>query len=89
MISENDFQETGHVFSLTVSAEPDPGILVRVLTYFQILNVVPGNVVAEVRSEEMQRIRIETDGLTAKQVSLIAAKIDQLPSVEAVHWCRL
>ncbi len=43
---------------------------------------------AEVDGEEMQNIRFETDGLTVKQVSLIAAKIGQLPTVEGLHWCR-
>lgn len=89
MINEEHFQEARHAFYLSVSGEPDPSMLVRVLTHFLILNVLPRKVVAELSTEEMQRIRIEANGMTAKQVSVIAAKIDQLPTVERVYWCQL
>lgn len=89
MIGEDDFQELEHDFYLAVSAEPDPGTLVRVLAYFRMLNVVRGSAAAEVCVEEMPRFRIATDGLTVRRVSLLAAKIGQLPTVAGVHSCRL
>jgi hypothetical protein len=89
MIDEGDFEEAPQVFGLSVSTEPDPGTLVCLLSFFQILNVVPRSVAAEVRTEQMQQIRIEAGGITAKQVSVIAAKVDQFPTVLTVHWCRV
>lgn len=89
MINEEHVQEVRHAVCLSVSAERDPSMLVRVLTYFLILNILPRKVVAEFNAEEMQLIRIEANDITAKQVSVIAAKINQLPTVESVHWCQL
>ena len=75
--------------SLRVNAEADPGALARVLTCFQTLNVVPRRVIAEAGTTGTLYIRIDVTGLTERHLSLIAAKIGQVPCVENAYWHRL
>ena len=72
-----------------VNAEADPGALARVLTCFQTLNVVPRRVIAEAGTTGTLYIRIDVTGLTERHLSLIAAKIGQVPCVENAYWHRL
>jgi hypothetical protein len=74
---------------LRVSADGDPGALARVLTCFQTLNVVPRRVIAEVGTTGALYIRVDVTGLTEARLSLIAAKIGQVPCVENAYWHRL
>lgn len=74
---------------LRVSAEADPGALARVLNCFQTLNVVPRRVVAEHGTTGTLYIRIDVSGLTEKHLSIIAAKIGQVPCVANAYWHRL
>jgi len=74
---------------LRVSAESDPGALARVLSCFQTLNVVPRRVVAELGTTGTLYIRVDITGLTERQLSLIAAKVGQVPCVENSYWHRL
>ena len=74
---------------LRVSADADPGALARVLTCFQTLNVVPRRVVAELGTAGMLYIRIDVTGLTEGHLSLIAAKVGQVPCVGNAYWHRL
>lgn len=74
---------------LRVSAEGDPGALARVLTCFQTLNVVPRRVIAEVGTTGTLYIRVDVTGLTEGHLSLIAAKIGQVPCVGNAYWHRL
>ena len=74
---------------LRVSTEADPGALARVLTCFQTLNLVPRRVVAEHGTTGTLYIRIDITGLTERHLSLIAAKIGQVPCVENAYWHRL
>ena len=74
---------------LRVSADADPGALARVLTSFQTLNVVPRRVVAELGTTGTLYIRIDVTGLTEGHLSLIAAKIGQVPCVGNAYWHRL
>src|SRR6185312_693235 len=74
---------------LRVSADADPGALARVLTCFQTLNVVPRRVVAELGTTGMLYIRIDVTGLTEGHLSLIAAKVGQVPCVGNAYWHRL
>ena len=74
---------------LRVSADADPGALARVLSCFQTLNVVPRRVVAELGTTGMLYIRIDITGLTEGHLSLIAAKIGQVPCVGNAYWHRL
>ena len=74
---------------LRVNADADPGALARVLTCFQTLNVVPRRVVAELGTGGTLYIRIDVTGLTEGHLSLIAAKIGQVPCVGNAYWHRL
>jgi hypothetical protein len=74
---------------LRVCAEADPGALARVLNCFQSLNVVPRRVIAEQGTGGALYIRIDVTGLTEGHLSLIAAKIGQVPSVGNAYWHRL
>jgi hypothetical protein len=74
---------------LRVSADADPGALARVLSCFQTLNVVPRRVVAELGTAGMLYIRIDVTGLTEGHLSLIAAKVGQVPCVGNAYWHRL
>ena len=74
---------------LRVNADADPGALARVLTSFQTLNVVPRRVVAELGTTGTLYIRIDVTGLTERHLSLIAAKIGQVPCVGNAYWHRL
>ena len=74
---------------LRVNADADPGALARVLTAFQTLNVVPRRVVSELGTTGMLYIRIDVTGLTESHLSLIAARIGQVPCVGNAYWHRL
>jgi len=74
--------------SLRVNAEADPGALARVLTCFQILNVVPRRVIAEAGTTGTLYIRIDVTGLTERLLSLIASQSGQVPLVEHACWHR-
>lgn len=74
---------------LRVSADADPGALARVLSCFQTLNVVPRRVVAELGTTGMLYIKVDVTGLTERHLSLIAAKVGQVPCVGNAYWHRL
>lgn len=74
---------------LRVSADSDPGALARVLACFQTLNVVPRRVIAELGTTGTLYIRVDVTGLTEKHLSLIAARVGQVPCVGNAYWHRL
>jgi len=74
---------------LRVCADADPAALIRILICFQTLNVVPRRVVAQLGTLETLRVRIHVTHLTEQQLSLIAAKVAQMPSVRNAHWIRI
>lgn len=80
---------TTQALCLRVSADADPGALSRVLSSFQTLNVVPRRVVAELGTSGTLYIRIDVTGLTEGHLTLIAAKIGQVPCVGNAYWHRL
>ena len=89
-LPEAVLQETAtQALCLRVNADADPGALARVLTSFQTLNVVPRRVVAELGTTGTLYIRIDVTGLTERHLSLIAAKIGQVPCVGNAYWHRL
>ncbi len=71
---------------LRVVAQADPATLARVLSYFQILNVVPRRVVAELDPSGAQHIRVETRGVSIHQLAMIGAKLAQHPVVDRADW---
>jgi hypothetical protein len=60
-----------------------------VIQRFQNLNVVPRRICAEFGSDDRVHIEVDVCGMTAEQLSLIASKISQSPSIHRAHWHRL
>ena len=89
MVTEQHPQEPIPALCLRVTAEADPGALTRVVSFFQTLNVVPHRVIAEFGTGDTLHIRIDVAGLTETHLSRIAAKIQQIPSIENAYWHRL
>jgi hypothetical protein len=76
------------VLTLRVAADADPGALARVLERFQNLNLTPRRVIAEWGINHMLHVRLDIAGLSEDRVSLIAAKLGQVPSILTVYWHR-
>ena len=76
------------VLHLRVSAEPDPGVLARVLERFQNLNVVPRRVLADWATTGTLYVEVQISGITEQMLSLIAAKLGQVPSILNAYWHR-
>lgn len=83
---EDPLSESLQVLSLSVTAEADPGALPRLLNNFQQLNVLPRRVVAEYGSDELLHVRIDVAGVSEARLSVMAAKMDQIPSVIRAYW---
>ncbi|MGH8290742.1 MAG: hypothetical protein ACREV7_17295 [Steroidobacteraceae bacterium] len=89
MTNKDELQTTIQALCLRVTAEADPGASARVLAYFQNLNVVPRRVFVEFGTTGSLRIKIEVFGLSERLLSLITAKISQVPAVATAYWHRL
>jgi len=76
------------VLTLRVAADADPGALARVLERFQNLNVTPRRVVAEWGINATLHVQVDIAGLSEERVSLIAAKLGQVPSIVNAYWHR-
>jgi hypothetical protein len=76
------------VLHLRVAAEPDPGVLARVLERFQNLNVVPRRVLAEWATTGTLHVEVQVGGISEDMLSLIAAKLGQVPSILNAYWHR-
>jgi hypothetical protein len=74
---------------LRVTADADPGALARVLERFQNLNVLPRRIVAEFGTNDLLHIQVDVLGLTEERLTLIAAKIGQVPSILNTVWHRV
>ncbi len=75
--------------SLRVTAELEPSALPRVLACFQNLNLIPQRVIAELGTRAEVHIRVDVFGMPEERLSLIAAKIGQMPGVANAYWHRL
>jgi hypothetical protein len=73
---------------LCVVADADPNALARVIERFQNFNVVPRRVIAEFATNDSLHIQVDLFGLPVEQMSLIAAKIGQVPCVVNAYWYR-
>lgn len=71
---------------LRVVADADPGALARVLERLQNINCLPRRVSAEVGTNDMLHVEVDVVGLSAEQLTLIAAKIGQATCVANVYW---
>ena len=74
------------VLYLRVAADADPGALARVLERFQNLNLTPRRVVAEWGTNDTLHVQVDISGVSEERLSLMAAKLGQIPSILNVHW---
>ena len=80
------FQESVSLLRLRVVADPDPTAISSVIGRFQNLNVVPRRIRAEFAGNDLLYIEVDVCGVTADQLSIIAGKISQSPSIHDAHW---
>ena len=78
--------ENVSLLRLRVVAEADPGALMRVLERFQNLGVLPRRVIAEFTSCDLLSVQLDVIGLEESRLSLIAAKLEQMPCVQQAYW---
>jgi hypothetical protein len=71
---------------LRVVAEADAGALLRVLERFQNLGVLPRRVIAEFTSSDLLSIQLDVAGLEESRLTLIAAKLGEMPCVSQAYW---
>lgn len=78
--------ESFSLLRLRVVAEADAGALMRVLERFQNLGVLPRRVIAEFTTTDSLSIQLDVAGLEEARLSLIAAKLGELPCVTQAYW---
>jgi hypothetical protein len=71
---------------LRVVAEADAGALLRVLERFHNLGVLPRRVIAEFTSSDLLSIQLDVAGLEESRLTLIAAKLGEMPCVSQAYW---
>jgi len=71
---------------LKVVAEADSGALMRVLERFHNLGVLPRRVVAEFGTTDLLNIQVDIAGVEESRMTLIAAKLTQIPCVSHAYW---
>jgi hypothetical protein len=74
------------VVRLKVFAEADSGALMRVLERFQNLGVLPRRVIAEFTTTDCMSIQVDVSGVEENRMTLIAAKLGQIPCVSQAYW---
>jgi hypothetical protein len=74
------------VLRLKVVAEADSGALLRVLERFQNLGVLPRRVIAEFTTTDLMSIQVDVSGVEESRLTLIAAKVGQIPCVSQAYW---
>lgn len=88
MTAEAVSQESVALLRLRVVAEADPGALPRVLAHFQNLNVLPRRVNAEFATTGLLHVELDVTGISESRLSVITAKIGQVPCVLNAYWHR-
>jgi len=78
--------ESFSLLRLRVVAEADAGALMRVLERFQNLGILPRRVVAEFTTTDSVSIQLDVAGLEESRLTLIAAKLSELPFVTQAYW---
>ena len=81
-MSANSFS----LLRLKVVAEADAGALMRVLERFHNLGVLPRRVVAEFTTTDSLSIQVDIAGVDENRMTLIAAKLGQIPCVSQAYW---
>jgi hypothetical protein len=84
---ESGIMEVEHfsLLRLRVVAEADAGALLRVLERFQNLGVLPRRVIAEFTSSDLLSIQLDVAGLEEARLTLIAAKLGEMPCVSQAY----
>jgi hypothetical protein len=78
--------ESFSLLRLRVVADADPAALGAVVQRFQNLNILPWRISAEFGADDLLHIEVDVCGMTEEQLSLIANKIAQSPSMHRTHW---
>ena len=78
--------ESFSLLRLRVVAEADAGALMRVLERFQNLGVLPRRVIAEFTTTDSLTIQLDVAGLEEARLTLIAAKLGEMPCVTQAYW---
>ena len=78
--------ESFSLLRLRVVAEADAGALMRVLERFQNLGVLPRRVIAEFTTTDSLSIQLDVAGLEESRLTLIAAKLGEMPCVTKAYW---
>ncbi len=74
---------------LRVIADADPSVLSRVLGHFQNLNLTPRSVRAEFGATALLHLAVDVCGMPRERLTVIAAKIGQMPCVLNAYWHEL
>jgi len=82
-------QESFSLLRLQVLADADPGAIGTVVQRFQNLNIIPRRICAEFGTDDRLHIEVDVCGLSVEELSLIAGKIGQSPSIYHARWHRL
>jgi hypothetical protein len=69
-----------------VVADADPAALGTVVQRFQNLNILPRRISAELSTDDLLHIEVDVCGMTEEQLSLIANRIAQSPSIHRTYW---
>ena len=78
--------ESFSLLRLRVVAEADAGALMRVLERFQNLGVLPRRVIAEFTTADSLSVQLHVAGLEESRLTLIAAKLGEMPCVTQAYW---
>jgi hypothetical protein len=78
--------EPFHLLRLQVVADADPSAISLVVQRFQNLNIIPRRLCAEFGINDLLYIEVDLCGVTTEQLSLIASKIGESPSIHRAHW---
>jgi hypothetical protein len=81
-MSANSFS----LYRLKVVAEADAGALMRVLERFHNLGVLPRRVIAEFTTADSLSIQVDIAGIEESRMTLIAAKLGQIPCISQAYW---
>ena len=78
--------ESYSLLRLRVVAEADAGVLMRVLERFQNLGVLPRRVIAEFTTTDSVSIQLDVAGMEESRLTIIAAKLGEMPFVTRAYW---
>jgi hypothetical protein len=78
--------ESVPLLRLRVVADADPSAIALVADRFRNLDILPRRLLAEFGTDDRLHIEIDVCGMPEEQLSLIAIKIEQSPSIHRTHW---